>query len=92
MEYLRLVQNEKVEKKMSYSRFLGHDVYVFMNVGAFLECCMCILNDHQDERSFQAGNTQTMVDHLKKHEKAGHRIPPDIYDNLWADDKENFGG
>ncbi len=90
MEYLRLVQNEKVEKKMSYSRFLSYDVYVFMNVGGFLDCCACILA-HEDWESFQAGNTQTMVNHLKKHELSGHKIPSDIYDNLWADDKENFG-
>jgi hypothetical protein len=53
---------------------------------------MCFLDDHQDEGSFQAGSTQAMIDHLKRHELAGHVIPLDIYDNLWADDKENFGG
>jgi hypothetical protein len=31
-----------------------------------------------------------MIDHLKKHELAGHTVPQDIYDNLWADDIENF--
>jgi hypothetical protein len=76
---------------MSYSRFLGHDVYVFMNVGGFLDCCACILAHGEFGESFYAGDTQTMVDHLKKHELAGHKIPSDIYDNLWADDKENFG-
>jgi hypothetical protein len=77
---------------MSYSRFLNYDVYVFMHVGGFLECCVCTLADHQEEDSFYAGNTQTMIDHLKKHEAAGHLIPQDIYDNLWEDDEENFGG
>jgi hypothetical protein len=79
---------------MSYARFGwdGSDVYVFMHVGGHLECCMCFLDDHQDEGSFQAGGTQSMIDHLKRHELAGHVIPLDIYDNLWADDKENFGG
>jgi hypothetical protein len=76
---------------MSYSRFFDNDVYVFMSTLGHLECCMCFLDDHQDEGSFQAGDTQTMIDHLKKHEKSGHRMPSDIYDNLWADDKENFG-
>ncbi len=77
---------------MSYARFGwgGSDVYVFMHVGGFLECCMCFLDDHQDEGSFQANSTQTMIDHLNKHELAGHTIPLDIYDNLWADNKENF--
>ena len=77
---------------MSYSRFLGYDVYVFMSVGGFLDCCACILAHGDFGESFHAGDTQTMVDHLKKHELAGHKIPQNIYDNLWADDKENFGG
>jgi hypothetical protein len=78
---------------MSYARFGwdGSDVYVFAHVGGFLECCMCFLDDHQDEGSFQAGDTQSMVDHLKKHEASGHTVPESIYKDLWDDDKENFG-
>ncbi len=77
---------------MSYARFGwdGSDVYVFMHVSGHLECCACILA-HGDWESFLAGGTQTMVDHLKKHELAGHQIPSDIYGRLWEDDKENFG-
>lgn len=77
---------------MSYSRFLSYDVYVFMNVGGFLDCCACILAHGEFGESFRAGNTQTMVNHLKKHEDAGHRIPSGIYDRLWEDDEENFNG
>ena len=77
---------------MSYARFgWDGDVYVFMSVGGWLECCACILA-HEDWESFQAGDTKTMVDHLKKHEAAGHQVRRDIYDALWEDDKENFGG
>jgi hypothetical protein len=78
---------------MSYARFGwdGSDVYVFMSVGGWLECCACILS-HEDWESFQAGDTQTMIGHLKKHEGAGHQVPSHIYDYLWEDDKENFGG
>jgi hypothetical protein len=31
-----------------------------------------------------------MIDHLKEHEQAGHRVPPTIYDDLLKDDAENF--
>ena len=77
---------------MSYARFGwdNSDVYVFMSVGGWLECCACILA-HEDWESFQAGNTKTMIDHLKKHEGSGHHVPRHIYDYLWEDDKENFG-
>jgi hypothetical protein len=77
---------------MSYARFGwdGSDVYVFAHVGGFLECCACILS-HEDWESFQASDTQTMVDHLKKHEMSGHGVPKSIYKYLWEDDKENFG-
>jgi hypothetical protein len=77
---------------MSYARFGwdGSDVYVFMSVGEFLECCACILA-HEDWESFQAGDTQTMIDHLNKHKNSGHNVPRDIYDHLWEDDEENFG-
>ena len=77
---------------MSYARFGwdGSDVYVFMHVGGWLECCTCILS-HESWESFQAGDTKTMADHLKKHENAGHQVSRDIYDALWEDNKENFG-
>jgi len=70
---------------------MAYDVYVFMHVGGFLECCMCLLLDESGEGwGFQADSTEKMISHLKEHEKAGHKIPSDIYDNLRADDKENF--
>ena len=75
---------------MSYARFSNGDVYVFMHVNGWLECCACWLS-HGEWESFQAASTQIMVDHLKKHEVAGHKVPRDIYDYLWEDDKENFG-
>jgi hypothetical protein len=67
------------------------DVYVFMHVGGWLECCMCHLVKHQDEISFQAYDTDTMIAHLKKHIAIQDEVPPNIFDYLIADDKENFG-
>jgi hypothetical protein len=31
-----------------------------------------------------------MIDHLKEHEEAGHRVPPTIYEELAKDDAQNF--
>jgi phage replication-related protein YjqB (UPF0714/DUF867 family) len=77
---------------MSYCRFLEADVYVFMHVSGWLECCMCpLVREHQDEISFKAFDTDTMIAHLKKHVAAQHHVPLHVFDDLIADDKENFG-
>lgn len=74
---------------MSYARFGadGSEVYVFMNCGGSLECCGCWLDDQ-----WTYGSTDAMIEHLKKHEEAGHHVPSYVYDELRMDDKENFGG
>lgn len=80
-----------MEKEMSYARFGWDDseVYVFMHVGGFLECSACLLA-HEEGEPFDANDTQTMINHLKKHESAGYNVPRHIYALLWEDDKENF--
>jgi hypothetical protein len=75
---------------MSYARFgWDGDVYVFMNVSGWLECCACWLMD-ENEFSFRAYSTGDMVKHLWEHENNGHEVRSDIYDDLWLDDEENF--
>ena len=79
---------------MSYARFGwdNSDVYVFMHVSGWLECCMCTLvRDHQDEISFRASDTDTMIAHLKKHIAVKDYVPSHVFDDLIADDEENFG-
>lgn len=76
---------------MSYCRFGEGDVYVFMSVSGWLECCACSLAKDDESVFFQAHSTQEMVDHLNKHIEDGDRVPKDIFDDLWRDDKENFG-
>lgn len=77
---------------MSYCRFSEADVYVFMNVGKWLECCMCTLGHGQESESYRAGNTKTMINHLNKHKISGHHVPTQVYQLLLEDDEENFGG
>jgi hypothetical protein len=78
---------------VSYARFgwNGSDVYVFAHVAGLLECCACALDHGEFWESFQSSDTQTMIDHLKKHEESGHIVPKNIYKDLWDDDEENFG-
>lgn len=73
---------------VSYSRFGadGSDVYVYMDVGGYLCCCVCTLAPH----SFHAHDTQAMVDHLAEHIAVGDHVPADVVPELWADDAENF--
>jgi len=76
---------------MSYARFgwNNSDVYVFLHVSGFLECCACLLV-HDEWEPYGAKDTQTMVNHLKKHEAVGHTVPPEVYTRLWEDHEENM--
>jgi hypothetical protein len=31
-----------------------------------------------------------MIEHLHRHQNAGHHVPDYIFDDLWADHAENF--
>jgi len=68
---------------VSYARFAeDSDVYVYLHVDGWLECCFCSLGPD----SFKAHSTQEMVDHLGGHP----RVPEDVIPALWADDVESF--
>lgn len=86
---------------MSYARFLSYDIYMYANSPTGVTCCGCSLMPTEHHVSlffgegdwptnFYAKNTQDAVDHVKQHEANGDRVPADIYDRLWADDKDNF--
>jgi hypothetical protein len=75
---------------MAYARFLKSDLYVIMSSGGFLFCVTCSLLDDMNGAGYSAYNTQDMIDHIKQHEEAGHRVPEDIYEELLKDDAENF--
>lgn len=70
---------------MAYARFSYADVYVFMNVGGYLDCCGCILGGPS-----RHDTTAGMVEHLANHRAAGHDVPDGIEDELRADDSDNF--
>jgi|SaaInl3SG_22_DNA_1037383.scaffolds.fasta_scaffold00923_30 hypothetical protein len=76
---------------MSYARFGwdGSDVYIFLHVGGFIQCCGCQF-PNDGHGSFNAYTTQEMVDHLKKHEADEDFVPQKVYDRLWEDHEENM--
>lgn len=74
---------------MSYCRFLEGDVYVFMSVSGWLECCACLL-DAEEMHSLQFYSTQDMLEHLDAHRAANHHVPDHVYEDLKADDEANF--
>lgn len=71
---------------MAYSRFSEHcDVYVFMHVGGFLQCCGCRLGD-----DWNFDSTDEMVEHVAEHRAAGHNVPDGLEQSLLEDDEDNF--
>lgn len=72
---------------MSYARFGagGSDVYVYLDVGGYLNCCGCSLND----TSFHAFTTDEMLAHLRAHREAGHTVLDDTMRALADDAVEN---
>lgn len=75
---------------MAYSRFLEHDVYVFMHESVNKLICMaCSLGD-MDTIAFTANSTQEMIDHLEVHVKKGDKIPKTINEELWQDSNQNY--
>ena len=76
---------------MSYSRFGEADVYVYLDVSGYLNCCACNIVETQDVwGNFRAYDTETMVGHLKEHRKNGDKVLTDTIERLWEDHKENM--
>jgi hypothetical protein len=73
---------------MAYARFFADEVYVYaMHKGVI--CAMCYFCD-DTAPSFTAESTQEMIDHLKAHQRVGHSMPSTIFEDLIADDAENY--
>lgn len=79
---------------MSYARFSSEsDVYVYLSVGGWLECCACRLNDVTGENdpfpdSERVFSTADMPQHLTGHRLASHDVPQRCIDGLVADAAE----
>jgi hypothetical protein len=69
---------------MSYCRFIEADVYIFMSVGGWLECCGCSLGRSRFD------STQEMIDHIAEHRENNDYVPEHVIQDLWEDAGENF--
>jgi hypothetical protein len=68
---------------VSYARWSADsDVYVFENVGGWIECCGCCL---VVVRHFQADTAEAMAEHLGQHRAAGHKVPDGLEDRILTD-------
>lgn len=74
---------------MAYARFGDSDVYVFLSVWGYLDCCNCALLPEDEKRPNGFMSTDEMVAHLKEHQAAGHRVNQETFDRLIADKAEN---
>lgn len=73
---------------MSYARFgSDSDVYVFLNVSGYFECCGCELLTDTMSATFKT--TDEMVTHLREHIAAEHAVPDFTIPALETERKEN---
>lgn len=59
---------------MSFERFSSSDVYIYEHVSGFIECCGCWFSDWDTEPFPQLKTPREALEHLDRHEKAGHDI------------------
>ena len=72
---------------MSYARWgPDSDVYVYESDG--WECCGCELIHHGTDCF---ATLSALSDHLKEHEKAGHKVPQDCWDRIEYEHRTGCG-
>lgn len=67
---------------MSLCRFGwdGSDVYVYYDVGGYINCCGCRIGSYD----FHAGDEPMMIEHLREHQKRGDHVPAYVFEELSA--------
>ena len=72
---------------MSYARFgRDSDVYVFLHVNGFFECCGCVFGG---EAGRYLTSTADVIKHLEQHKAKGHKVPDDAILDLQKEAEEN---
>jgi predicted patatin/cPLA2 family phospholipase len=74
---------------MTYAKMFQDDVNVYQHSSGGVICAMCYFCD-DTEPYYKAESTQEMIDHLKAHQRIGHKMPDDIFERLLADDTQNY--
>lgn len=75
---------------MSYCRFGEADVYVYHDVGGYINCCACprgeqvptIIEGLTMGRDFKAYTRSAMIEHLEWHRELGDDVPEDVFERL----------
>lgn len=72
---------------MAYARIAKDcDVYVYEDYAGFISCCGCRLIPLLGSEWIHTA--AEMVEHLRKHEKAGHKVPAELLDvELYGSDE-----
>ena len=74
---------------MSYARFSYADVYVYLDINGYLNCCGCILRDNDKNVQTAFKTTKDIISHLELHIAAGHHVPDSTIHDLNTDALEN---
>lgn len=73
---------------MAYERFSENsDIYLYMGEPEYVCCCCGLtpIDKNGMHADFITESTQEVIDHLRKHESAGHRFDDDVYAQLEAE-------
>jgi hypothetical protein len=75
---------------MSYARFGwdGSDVYVFEHSGGFIQCCMCIFSEGDENWNTDLKTAREALAHLDAHVDAGHHVPARTFERMREEYKD----
>lgn len=75
---------------MSFARFSEGDVYVYLNVDGYFECCACaLLGPLLTGGCVTVETSAEMLAHLESHRAVGHDVPEDCLEELRSDAEAN---
>jgi hypothetical protein len=74
---------------MAYARFRseGSDLYIYEDVHGYLVCMRCDLSESKETRT---SSRKEMIEHMRAHVNAGHKVPQSAFVELEKDMAE-FG-
>jgi hypothetical protein len=71
---------------MSYARFSDTSgVYVFHSTDGLYECCSCWFATQDGGSNCYSPTAEGMIEHLRAHVAAGHKVRQDTFDGLAAE-------
>lgn len=66
---------------MAYSRFFDSDIYIYPSVLGDICCSGCLLYN----KSINIDNDQDLIEHIKLHRDACHKIPRGLEEEILSD-------